>query len=156
MNTPEQFGSDPHKSRKAHMAILARAEIGELEGLLGRLVPLPGFTILKPPETGTVMVEGRAGGTGQRFNLGEATLTRCMVRLGSGTIGASYALGRDPGKARLAALAEAILQDEPADGPLHAGLDAIAARHAEARALASRKAAATKVEFFTMVRGENQ
>lgn len=156
MSIPEQIGNDPHHSRKTQMAILARAEIGELESLIGKHVPLPVFTILKPPETGTVMVEGRAGGTGQRFNLGEATLTRCIVRLGSGTIGASYALGRDRNKAQLAALAEAILQDEPADGPLHAGLDAIAARQAAARVVASRKAAATRVEFFTMVRGENQ
>ncbi len=114
----------------------------------------PGFTVLKAPETGTVMVEGRAGGAGSRFNLGEATVTRCVVRLDSGTMGFSYALGRDREKARLAAVIEALLQEEPEAGPLHGSLREIAEQQAAAKALASRKAAATKVEFFTMVRGE--
>lgn len=148
MITPETV-----EARRRHMAVLARAPRGDIEALVGA-VTAPPFTTLKPPETGTVMVEGRAGGAGSRFNLGEATVTRCVIRLDSGTLGFSYALGRDKEKARLAALTEALLQEEPLEGPLHAGLAALATRQVEARDLASRKAAATKVEFFTMVRGE--
>lgn len=144
---------DTAETRRRHMAVLARAPRGDIEALVGAIAA-PSFTTLKPPETGTVMIEGRAGGAGRRFNLGEATVTRCVIRLDSGTMGFSYALGRDKEKARLAALAEAVLQEEPPEGPLHAGVAALAARQAEARDLASRKAAATKVEFFTMVRGE--
>lgn len=144
---------EPIEARRRHMAVLARTPREEIAALVGALPP-PVFTVLKAPETGTVMVEGRAGGAGSRFNLGEATVTRCVVRLESGTMGFSYALGRDREKARLAAIAEAILQEEPAEGPLHAGLAALAARQAAVRDLASRKAAATKVEFFTLVRGE--
>jgi len=112
---------DTVEARRRHMAVLARAPRGDIEALVSAIAT-PSFTTLKPPETGTVMVEGRAGGAGSRFNLGEATVTRCVIRLNSGTMGFSYALGRDKEKARLAALAEAVLQEEPAEGPLHVGI----------------------------------
>ncbi|OJV05024.1 MULTISPECIES: phosphonate C-P lyase system protein PhnG [unclassified Bosea (in: a-proteobacteria)] len=136
--------------RQSWMATLARASRSEIETLLG--VP-PDHDLLKAPETGTVMVEGRAGGAGRRFNLGEATVTRCVVRLANGRMGFSYALGRDGRKARLAALLDARLQDEAEGSGLHQGIATLAARQAAARDLASRKAAATKVDFFTLVRG---
>jgi len=136
--------------RQRWIAVLARAAEQELMPAFdGRALD---YEILKPAETGTVMVEGRAGGTGRRFNLGEATVTRCVVRLRSGTMGFSYALGRDRRKAEHAALADALLQE--GDSALAGLVERLAAaQHAE-RDLASRKAAATRVEFFTMVRGE--
>lgn len=137
--------------RQRWMATLARASRAEIETLLGAL---PQHELLKAPETGTVMLEGRAGGAGQRFNLGEATVTRCVVRLSSGRMGFSYALGRDGRKARLAALLDARLQDEAESSELHRGIAALSQQQAAACELASRKAAATKVDFFTMVRGE--
>ena len=82
---------------------------------------LPAHDLLKAPETGTVMVEGRAGGAGRRFNLGEATVTRCVVRLADGAMGFSYALGRDGRKARLAAILDAQLQREAPGGAAAAG-----------------------------------
>lgn len=141
---------DSKTPRQHWMATLARASRDEIATLLGSL---PEHELLKAPETGTVMVEGRAGGAGRRFNLGEATVTRCVVRLANGRMGFSYALGRDHRKARLAALLDARLQDETGGG-LHDGVAALAAQQAAARDLASRKAAATKVDFFTLVRGE--
>ncbi|WP_089173615.1 phosphonate C-P lyase system protein PhnG [Bosea sp. AS-1] len=137
--------------RQQWMATLARASRDEIATLLGAL---PEHEVLKAPETGTVMVEGRAGGAGRRFNLGEATVTRCVVRLPNGRMGFSYALGRDHRKARLAALLDARLQDEAAGGELSQGVATLTAQQATARDLASRKAAATKVDFFTLVRGE--
>lgn len=141
-------------ARRQHwMAVLARASRAEIEELLHRAEPLPAHEVLKAPETGTVMVEGRAGGAGRRFNLGEATMTRCVVRLADGAMGFSYALGRDGRRARLAAIAEALLQGEAEAGPLRRGIAELAQRQTAARELASRKAAATKVDFFTLVRG---
>lgn len=141
-------------TRQQWMAVLARASHREIEALLAQAGPLPAHEILKAPETGTVMVEGRAGGAGRRFNLGEATVTRCVVRLESGAMGFSYALGRDGAKARLAAIAEALLQGEADAGALRRGVGALAEKQNAARELASRKAAATKVDFFTLVRGD--
>ncbi len=54
--------------RQLWMAILARASRAEIAELAGP--DLPQHDVLKAPETGTVMVEGRAGGAGRRFNLG--------------------------------------------------------------------------------------
>lgn len=140
-------------TRQHWMAVLARATQGEIDALLEQAGSLPAHELLKAPETGTVMVEGRAGGAGRRFNLGEATVTRCVVRLGSGAMGFSYALGRDGRKARLAAVTDALLQGEIETGPLRRGVRALADKQQAARELASRKAAATKVDFFTLVRG---
>ena len=137
--------------RQRWMATLARASRSEIADLVGP--DLPGHEVLKAPETGTVMVEGRAGGAGRRFNLGEATVTRCVVRLSDGPMGFSYALGRDARKARLAAILDARLQREDANSPLHRAVIDLAGRQSAARDLASRKAAATKVDFFTLVRG---
>lgn len=137
--------------RQRWMAVLARASRAEIAELVGPDVPR--HDILRAPETGTVMVEGRAGGAGRRFNLGEATVTRCIVRLDDGAMGFSYALGRDGRKARLAAILDARLQAEAPGAALHRAVDALAERQSAARDLASRKAAATKVDFFTLVRG---
>jgi alpha-D-ribose 1-methylphosphonate 5-triphosphate synthase subunit PhnG len=140
-------------TRQHWMAVLARATQGEIDALLQQTGPLPTHELLKAPETGTVMVEGRAGGAGRRFNLGEATVTRCVVRLEGGAMGFSYALGRDSRKARLAAITDALLQGEIETGPLRRGVFVLAQKQQAARELASRKAAATKVDFFTLVRG---
>lgn len=146
----------PHETeRRQWLAVLARATAREIAAIIGRLGGEPAHTILKAPESGAVMIEGRAGGTGRRFNLGEATMTRCFVRLADGTVGASFALGTDRVKARHAALIDALLQDRECGAPLYQReVVPLATRQQAARDLASRKAAATKVDFFTLVRGE--
>jgi alpha-D-ribose 1-methylphosphonate 5-triphosphate synthase subunit PhnG len=100
--------------------------------------------------SGLVMVRGRAGGDGDAFNLGEMTVTRCAIRLGA-HIGHAYIAGRDHAKARLAALLDAALQDAALhDALMRAVVEPMAAAQQEARALEARKAAATRVDFFTM------
>lgn len=143
----------PQPRRQQWMAILARAPRADLEAIAGAM-KLPDYELLKAPETGSVMIEGRAGGTGGRFNLGEATITKCVVRIDGGVVGHAYALGRDKGKVQIAAVLDAVLQTEAADGPVHARIGELKARQSAERAKASCKAAATKVEFFTLVRGE--
>lgn len=138
------------------MAVLARASLAEIEGIVARHGGVPDHTLLKPAETGTVMIEARAGGTGQRFNLGEATVSRCVVRLADGTLGFAYALGTDRRKARFAAVLDAWLQHPVrGSGLAETEITPLAARQQSARDLASRKAAATKVDFFTLVRGHD-
>lgn len=102
-----------------------------------------------------VMVRGRAGGTGRRFNLGEATVTRCTVQLADGTRGVGYVAGRKPRHAELVAAFDTLFQDaewRAARGErLLADLEAEQRRR---RAEIATKVAATRVEFFTMVRGD--
>ena len=102
-----------------------------------------------------VMLRGRVGGTGDAFNLGEATVTRCAVRVGAGALGVGYTLGRDRRKAELVALFDALLQDETRQARLQRDFIApMQQRQAVQREATSRSAATSKVEFFTFVRGE--
>ncbi len=134
------------------MAILARSDRAAVAELLDGAEPE--HAVLKAPEIGTVMIEGRAGGAGARFNLGEATMTRCVIRLPSGTMGFAYALKRDREHARLSAIADALLQEAAPGSAIHTKVDELARLQATLRRLASAKAARTRVEFFTMVRGD--
>ena len=142
------------EQRKAAMRVLAHAPTAEIGSRLDEL-DVPAHVQLREPENGLVMVRGRIGGDGAPFNLGEATVSRAAVRLASGELGFGYALGRDREKARLIALCDALIQTET-----HAGLIEmqVVAPLREAM-LASRdrlaaEAAATRVDFYTMVRGE--
>lgn len=102
-----------------------------------------------------VMLRGRIGGTGDAFNLGEATVTRCAVRVGAGALGVGYALGRDRRKAELIAIFDALLQDATRHAQIQREvLDPLARQQAAQRDAVSRSAASSKVEFFTLVRGE--
>lgn len=140
--------------RRWWMAVMARASSAELSEALALQGAMPQHEILKRAEAGTVMIEGRAGGSGTRFNLGEATVTRCVVRLADGNIGVAYALGADRRKVHLAALLDGILQATRPNERILAAIDMLATRQLAARVEVSRKAAATKVEFFTLVRGD--
>lgn len=154
-------------SRRAWMAVLARTPRPELEAALVAALDgaaAPAFDWLRPPQTGLAMVRGRIGGTGDAFNLGEATVTRATLRLrgeggesgeNGGTVGVACHLGRDKRRAELAALADALLQQPASHTRLHAQLIApLAARLEAQRAARSADTAGTKVEFFTMVRGD--
>jgi alpha-D-ribose 1-methylphosphonate 5-triphosphate synthase subunit PhnG len=137
------------------MSALAQAGPVAVEAAWDRLERPPSYRLLRAAETGLVMVRGRAGGTGAPFNLGEMTVTRCSVALEDGRVGHAYVPGRDGRHAERAAVLDALLQDEAARerlerlviGPLVAVRQA---REEETRA----RVAGTKVEFFTMVRGE--
>ena len=144
-------------ARQRWMGILAKADPARLRELWAACAAPPGWRFLRRPETGMTMLRGRAGGTGARFNLGEMTVTRCSVRLedGTGRVGHAYVAGGDAGHAEIAALADALLQPPGHRAELTDRLIApLANEHAAARARAARKAAATKVDFFTVVRGE--
>ena len=141
--------------RKAWMGLLAKAPARELARLWEAFGAEPGHEWLRAPEAGGVMVRGRAGATGAPFNLGEMTVTRCSLKLESGEVGHGYVQGRDKGHARQAALVDALMQTGEAARVRAAILDPLAEALETARAARAAKAAATKVDFFTMVRGED-
>jgi alpha-D-ribose 1-methylphosphonate 5-triphosphate synthase subunit PhnG len=101
------------------------------------------------------MVRGRIGGGGSPFNLGEVTVSRATVRLESGEIGFGQTLGLSLRKAELAAVFDALAQI-PAHAEVIAALvDTIAASRVEADRRHEAETAATRVDFFTMVRGDD-
>lgn len=138
------------------MSVLAAASPEDLATAYDRLGTPPAYEMVRQPETGLVMVRGRMGGTGSPFNLGEVTVTRCVVRLESGEAGSSYCLGRHKQKALQAAVIDALWQR--ADDRERIETEVVAPL-AEIRTKADEdlkaETAATKVDFFTMVRGDN-
>ena len=146
--------NDKQAQRKAVMAVLAHSDPAEISGRLAAIA-LPDHENLREPENGLVMVRGRIGGDGAAFNLGEAAVSRAAVRLSSGEVGFGYTLGRDGAKARMIALCDALVQSDEFAGlvetkviaPLRAAISAKWSR-------AAAEAAATRVEFYTLVRGE--
>jgi len=147
--------------------VLARTPRADLEAALQRALngaPLPAYDWLRPPETGLAMVRGRVGGSGDAFNLGEATVTRATLRLrgpeagqpsADAPVGVACHLGRDRRRAELAALADALLQLPQQHPHLHEQLiEPLAARIEAAREARRQDTADTRVEFFTMVRGD--
>ena len=149
MNAP----TDPKQTaRQGWMAILAKADPARLASLMQDLPPLDH---LRPPEVGAAMVRGRIGATGAPFNLGEMTITRCSVRLADGTVGHGYVQGRDKTHALRAAAIDALMQTDRAAHLRTTVLDILSSEASAAKVLRASKAAATKVDFFTLVRGED-
>lgn len=145
-------GNDPNLARKAWMGLLAKAPAARVTELLD--AP-PAFDWLRAPEVGSTMVRGRTGGTGAPFNLGEITVTRCALRLSCGTVGHAYVQGRNKDHAQAAALIDALMQTDAATHIRETVLDPLTQEAQVRRDARAAKAAATKVDFFTMVRGED-
>lgn len=144
-------------ARQRWMALLARAGLDELETAWRSLQEQPCYAFLRRPETGLVMLRGRAGGSGHPFNVGEMTVTRCAVRLADGACGHGYVAGRSPRRAELAALFDALMQDAGRRAALEERLTGpVERRLAEERRHKAAKTAATRVDFFTLVRGEDE
>jgi len=138
------------------MSVLALATPDEIDAAWCQLGEPPLYARVRGPEVGLVMVRARAGGTGLRFNIGETTVTRCAVQLGGGALGQAWIRGRDSRHAERAAVLDALLQDDGRRPALEAVVIEPLARAREARRrAATARAAATRVDFFTMVRGED-
>lgn len=143
-------------ARQRWISVLAKARLAELESAWDGLAEKPAYDWLRRPEVGMVMVRARTGGTGGQFNLGQMTVTRCALRLVSGEAGVGYVQGRSKRHAELAAVFDALLQDNTRRAELEDSVVApLEAAHDGRRSERSRKANATKVNFFTLVRGEN-
>lgn len=149
--------SDAVDARRRWMSELACAHAVALEEAWEAIDDKPAYRLVRGPEIGLAMLRGRAGGTGMRFNLGEMTMTRATIELSDGTVGFGFVAGRALHHAELAAVFDGMLQDPARHDRLAA---TVIARLDEARrarrADAAAKAAATRVEFFTLVRGEDR
>jgi alpha-D-ribose 1-methylphosphonate 5-triphosphate synthase subunit PhnG len=157
MGNPEYLADQAAAAGRRRAAnLLAQASRDELAAAWEALTDKPTVKPVRGPETGLVMVRGRIGGGGAPFNLGEATVTRATVLLSSGTAGHAQSLGTSKEKVRLQAVFDALWQEEATQAFVErALLSPIEARLAEADARKAEETAATRVDFFTMVRGED-
>ena len=145
-----------HAARRRWMSVLAQATGAEIERAWQALPERPEYRMVRRPEVGLVMVRGRAGGSGAPFNLGEMTVTRCTVDLPSGMAGHGYVAGRNVRHAELAAVFDALLQDPLLSAGLEEAVIApLEAGQRERRRQVAARSAPTRVEFFTLVRGDD-
>jgi len=143
-------------ARQERLSALASASGAQLLELWSELGIDPACEMVRGPETGLVALRGRIGGGGDPFNFGEATVTRATVRLENGAVGHAIALGRDRRKAKLIAILDALAQEPEMESKIEAGIVApLKAAMAERDTKRRAETAATKVDFFTMVRGED-
>jgi alpha-D-ribose 1-methylphosphonate 5-triphosphate synthase subunit PhnG len=154
MNATDPDGKQAQ--RRAAMAVLAHCNAAEIAAHLDAVALQENpYENLREPESGLVMVRGRIGGDGAPFNLGEATVSRAAVRLATGEVGFGYTLGRDRHKARLIALCDALIQTvDHADTIEVRVLAPLRARAISERDRRAAETAATRVDFYTLVRGE--
>lgn len=140
--------------RQQWLSTLAKAPVTQLTSYWTALNLTPEFSWIRAPETGTVMVQGRSGSSGNPFNLGETTVTRCSLMLADETVGHGYIQGRNHTAAEIVALCDALLQQGNST-VLEAVVKPLADAQQKHKDSIQRKAAATKVDFFTLARGED-
>lgn len=153
---PEQSVEAEISARKRRLSVLAKAPANALLAHWKATGLDPSVELLRGPEIGLIALQGRIGGSGQPFHAGEVSATRVTVRVGSGHVGHAMIAGRDARKAQLVAVIDALALDPGHANAIETGIVA----PLEALALASdanmrTETAATKVNFFTMVRGED-
>ena len=142
--------------RQAWLRTLALADASLLARLADPVLADYRFDSLRAPETGLVLLRARIGGDGDRFNLGEATISRCVLKHLTpdhrALAGVGHVLGRDLDRARRVAALDALLQREDLHGALAAALLQPMAADTARRQAAERAATeATRVRFFTLM-----
>ena len=143
------------EKRKSWMSLSATSSQSDLLNLWEQKKIKVNYVWLRTPEIGSIMAQGRMGVTGDKFNIGEVTITRCSLKLNCGTIGHSYVQGRSKKKAEISALCDALMQTKMSkeiNKNIIIPLEKI--KKDNKRKILS-KAEATKVDFFTLVRGES-
>lgn len=156
MEHTTEFPSPSERARRDMLAVAVRAKRAELELSLQQTWPDLAVTDLRPAQSGLVMLRGRIGGDGAPFNLGEASMSRAAVALETGEIGYGHVLGRDTALARMIAVVDALWQrDFDRTRIEQSVLAPIRARLRREMDTEQGKTAATRVDFFTLVRGED-
>ncbi len=147
---------DPIKARQRWLSVLAHSQPDQLLAHWQPLQLHPRYEQLRAPESGLTRLQARMGGTGRRFILGDTVVTRAVVRLEDGVCGYSYVLTRNKAHAELCALIDGLLQQSSHAELIQQTIIApLAAARQEQQTLRSREIASSRVDFFTLVRGDN-
>ena len=143
------------EKRKSWMSLLATSSQSDLLNLWEQKKIKVNYVWLRTPEIGSIMAQGRMGVTGDKFNIGEVTITRCSLKLNCGTIGHSYVQGRSKKKAEISALCDALMQTKMSKEINKNIIIPLEKIKKDNKHKILSKAEATKVDFFTLVRGES-
>ena len=143
------------EKRKSWMSLLATSNKNDLLNLWEQKKINIRYVWLRTPEIGSIMAQGRMGVTGDKFNIGEVTITRCSLKLNCGTVGHSYVQGRSKKKAEISALCDALMQTKMSKEINKNIIIPLGKIKKDNKDKILSKAEATKVDFFTLVRGES-
>jgi alpha-D-ribose 1-methylphosphonate 5-triphosphate synthase subunit PhnG len=144
--------------RQQLLSTLARSSFSDIEQHWNSDAAQHQYQFIRKPETGMVMAVGRAGGNGEPFNMGEVTVSRCTLRLESGETGFGYVRGRNLKHVETIALIDAISQrqDAASEHVVNELLPALQQKLQQNKQQKQSGAEQTRVDFFTMVRGESE
>jgi alpha-D-ribose 1-methylphosphonate 5-triphosphate synthase subunit PhnG len=140
--------------RRKRMAAFARGALVPLAAGLERIVSAPVYDFLRRPESGLIMVRGRIGGDGRAFNMGEMLVSRCTIAYGD-YVGHGWVPGRNQRQAELAALGDALGQMPEHRAAIDALVEELEVEKNTRRAKEQADIKKTQVQFFTLVRGED-
>ena len=140
------------EARRDWLAILVRVPANEVIAASNEFDF--SVVILKGPEVGLLMTNGRIHSTGRPFHLGEVSLTKCVLKDDQGLLGYGHIIGRNKQQAKAIALFDLALQRINSAEPALIRLNAWKEEVAEIEAMESEAVEKTRVDFFTMVRGE--
>ncbi|MEZ8822928.1 phosphonate C-P lyase system protein PhnG [Vibrio amylolyticus] len=148
--------TERQKKRQNWMSVLAKSQHAELMTRWESLSLNPEYAMVRQPEIGLAQVRARMGSTGRQFNIGDTTITRAVVKLSTGELGYSYLQGRNKQHAEVAAVIDALMQTSTHQQALQEQLiDPLAALKQESESMRAKEVATSKVDFFTLVRGED-
>lgn len=152
---PEEF-----LARREWMSVLAGGGLEKLEAAFAGLAKDVDYTFLRKPESGLLMMQARTGNSGRRFNLGEVLVTRSVVSLrlrnGNRAVeGYAMVMGESFRKAELAAVFDALLQTGLHDAVMGGLIEPLRAAARCRELCKNEKTRRTKVDFYTLVRGED-
>lgn len=143
------------KERKEWIGLLGSADPKDLEAAKKEYAQGVKITHVVTPETGMIMVQAKADGSNGRFNLGEVTVSRCVLEVKKTYMGTAWVMGSDLRHAELAALFDALLQDPATHDPLaNTLIKKLKIKQTAKNERMAQDAADTRVEFFTLKRGE--
>jgi alpha-D-ribose 1-methylphosphonate 5-triphosphate synthase subunit PhnG len=141
--------------RQRWMALLGGASVKDLETEKEKLRPDIDWEFILKPEVGLLMVQSKADGSHPGFNLGEMSVTKCVLQVQGQYLGYAVILGSDLVHAELAALFDGLLQHPDFRDDLKNSLISnLALKQKEKDRALEKETADTRVEFFTLKRGE--
>ncbi len=144
------------EQRQQLISVLAKSALNDIQQFWGQSPDDFEYSTLRQPQTGMVMAVARTEAKGEPFNLGEVTVTRCAIRLASGETGIGYVMGSDREHALHIAVLDALAQhanryDEIYSSVIQPLQDRLLQRYQQQQQATDT----TRVDFFTMVRGED-
>lgn len=140
-------------NRQQWMKLFSLSPECSLAELFQDLDLMPRLRVSLGPETGLITVRGRISNEGDLFNVGDASVTKTEVILDNHIKGLAFTLGASKEKSLHAAGLDAVMQSGP-DVPTQLRIKKLALELQDSRLKRAAQVTKTKVDFFTMVRGE--